>query len=161
MDFAFYDNDPSTGFGARLLRPFRRLLRRIQRPYFYRLRDLLAHLFHRSEVDRHCLNTLEQRVNQLEARSHKPDFTSSPLQAKVLTADYLAMSRRVAAIEDVLTSLHSAQATQLQTELSEMDELAVRLRRLELLVDKLQSVYNLDEILPMNGEAKKTRSNAA
>ena len=100
-------------------------------------------------------------MHHLEVRSHKPDYTSSPLQAKVLTTDYLAMSRRVAAIEDLLSGLHTAQAAQSQTDLSELEEMAVRLRRLELLVDKLQSVYNLDEILPMNGEAKKTRSNAA
>ena len=45
MDFEFYNADPPRTRLRWLLKPFRRLARRIQRPSFHRLRDLLTQLY--------------------------------------------------------------------------------------------------------------------
>jgi predicted nucleic acid-binding Zn-ribbon protein len=58
MDLEFYNNRPARGLG-RIAEPVRRLLRRVQRPYFFRLRDILADL-NRQQV------ALQQRMETVE-----------------------------------------------------------------------------------------------
>ncbi|MGL6076607.1 MAG: hypothetical protein ACRC8S_20830 [Fimbriiglobus sp.] len=166
MNFAFYDFDDHPSRGARLVRPFRRLLRRMQRPYFYRLRDLLTWIYHRSEADRSHIHNLDCRLARLEASSVKTDHAMSPLKAKAFTADYLALSRRLASIEDTLARSIASQEND-STPIDNLDqesdllELSERLTRMEMLVDKLVALYNIDEILPMSTDIQKNRTNAA
>jgi hypothetical protein len=122
MDFEFYNCDPPGGFKARLLRPFRRLLRRVQRPYFQRLRDLLQWLYdrqvavgqrqdvlatHVDAVHRHHLMVEvahRARIDQLEraVAELNDKLTVSQHEKAVFQADYLAVTRRLARLEDLL-----------------------------------------------------------
>lgn len=64
MDFAFYDE-----IGAStVLAPIRRAQRRLLRPTFYRLRDLLHLLFHRQEEGRALVGALRDELAQVRAQ---------------------------------------------------------------------------------------------
>ncbi len=122
MDFEFYNVDPPGGLMLRMLRPFRRILRRVQRPYFLRLRDLLQLLFHRySEVVQRQddfatqLKMVEDhykaRVEHLErAAAHlHGSLTTAQTEKAVFQTDYLAVTRRLARLEDLLIDVLASQ----------------------------------------------------
>jgi hypothetical protein len=87
-DFAFYNAgvDGARGTG-RLLAPARRLLRRILRPIFFRQEAIYREM--QDEIDR-----LRSQVDALSDRTATTD---------AFGWDYLAMARRLAAIEDHLS----------------------------------------------------------
>jgi len=97
MDFEFYNyTSPPTGI-RRLLLPFQRLARRILRPMFNRLRDLLTLLFHRQEEDRRIIADLQNRVLSLEAMV--AELTAN---RRAFHLDHVALTRRVGQLEDLL-----------------------------------------------------------
>lgn len=93
MDFAFYNEIGSGTAGAAVLSPPRRLMRRLLRPTFDRLRDLLQFLFDKHREDR-------ARIEQLERESAA--LRSQLAAVRPLVADYLGVTRRVAELEDQL-----------------------------------------------------------
>jgi hypothetical protein len=97
MDFEFYNYTSRPTGVRRLLVPIQRLLRRILRPMFNRLRDLLTLLFHRQDEDHRTIADLQHRVAALEA-------TVAQLTAsrRAFQLDYVALTRRVAQLEDML-----------------------------------------------------------
>lgn len=122
MDFEFYNVEPSRGFKASLVRLFRRLLRRVQRPYFQRLRDLLQWLSDRQTIADHRHDDLaarleavhnhhltvevqhRERIGQLERAITELNekLTVSQHEKAVFQADYLAVTHRQARLEDLL-----------------------------------------------------------
>jgi hypothetical protein len=128
MDFAFYDHDPDRRGLRSAVRPFRRLLRRLQRPYFHRLRDLLTFLYHthlehqKREDDltahvtaAHDLATqradaLQRQVAELEWKNAelRREWEAARQQLRAFGVDYLAMSRRLAQLEDLLLQVHAS-----------------------------------------------------
>ncbi len=103
MDFEFYNHtSPRSGL-RRLLVPVQRLARRVLRPMFHRLRDLLAHLYHRQQADRETVTELRHRVAALEA-------TVANLTAhyQVVRLDHIALSRRVVQLEEQLNAAKAA-----------------------------------------------------
>lgn len=122
MDFEFYNVEPEGGLLSRLLRPVRRVLRRIQRPYFHRLRDLLQWLFdnQRVQAQRHDelaahVKRLEQqyqaRIEELERTiGHANSALAAAQQEKtVFLTDYLAVTRRLVRLEDLLIDVLASQ----------------------------------------------------
>jgi len=122
MDFEFYNVDPHGGLLARSFRPARRFLRRIQRPYFHRLRDLLQWLFDRQiETSRRQddftvhLKMVEDhykaRIDHLERSiSHVGgELAAAQREKAVFQTDYLAVTRRLARLEDLLIEVLASQ----------------------------------------------------
>lgn len=100
MDFEFYNYlSPPSGI-RRVLLPFQKLARRILRPMFNRLRDLLTLLFDRQQEDRRIIADLQTRVTSLEA-------TVAQLTAnrQAFHLDYVALTRRVGQMEDLLVQV--------------------------------------------------------
>ena len=98
-DFAFYNavEDAPRGW-KRALVPARRLSRRLLRPYFLRLAEILADLSRR-------IDATEKGTRDLHARL---DHTSDQLQETIAFGwDYAAMTRRLAALEDRVEALQS------------------------------------------------------
>jgi len=115
MEFEFYNVEPSGGLMSRMLRPFRRLLRRIQRPYFQRLRDLLQTLYGQQTAQAQRQNDFATQLKTVEdhymARIEQLEKTIAHLHGVVGTVqnekaffqtDYLAVTRRLARLEDLL-----------------------------------------------------------
>jgi hypothetical protein len=97
MDFEFYNYlSQPTGL-RRMMLPMQRLARRVLRPMFNRLRDLLTLLFHRQEEDRRTIADLQNRVTALEAT-----VTQLTANRRAFQLDYVALTRRVAQLEDLL-----------------------------------------------------------
>src|SRR6478672_7552480 len=93
MDFAFYNEIGGGTAGGAVLAPARRSLRRLLRPTFYRLRDLLQFLFDKHREDRARIEQLERETAALRAQmaAYRP-----------LVADYVGVTRRVAELENQL-----------------------------------------------------------
>lgn len=97
MDFEFYNYTSQPTGLRRLLVPMQRMARRILRPMFNRLRDLITLLFHRQEEDRRIIADLQHRVTSLEAT-----VTHLTANRRAFQLDYVALTRRVAQLEDML-----------------------------------------------------------
>ncbi|MDB5350037.1 MAG: hypothetical protein JWN86_1284 [Planctomycetota bacterium] len=98
-DFAFYNE---IGDGPRGLKravvAVRRLLRRLLRPIFLRQAELMASLASR----------LDDHVAKIDEAHRRIDRTSDEIQDTIaLGWDYVAMVRRVAALEDRIEALQS------------------------------------------------------
>ncbi len=97
MDCEFYNyTSPPTG-ARRLVVPAQRLLRRVLRPMFLRLRDLIRHLYDLRQGDVARVAELTQRVAALEATVHQ-----LAAARRALALDHLALARRAAQLEDLL-----------------------------------------------------------
>jgi hypothetical protein len=73
VDLAFYNAAPSTGPLARLAGPARRLVRRLQRPYYHRLRDLLTQLFHTQEGAQRRMDDLSAQCREIDQHARVRD----------------------------------------------------------------------------------------
>lgn len=140
MDFEFYNWTSRPGRGRQLiLVPLQRAVRRVLRPMFQRLRDLLQHLYAVQQTDSARVAELAVRVAALETALQQ---TSSALHQvttsrRALAQDHLAMTRRVAQLEDLL----------LQTLASRPEPAAV--------VDPLDGLYPMTAAAPTNGYRRK------
>src|ERR1700752_298910 len=97
MDFEFYNYTSQPTGMRRLLVPMQRLARRILRPMFNRFRDLITLLFHRQGEDRRIIADLQHRVTSLEAT-----VTQLTANRRAFQLDHVALTRRVAQLEDML-----------------------------------------------------------
>ena len=98
-DFAF-DNESGDGPRGvkRLIVPVRRILRRILRPIFLRQAELMMQL----------AAQLDETDVTLQAVNRRLDHTSDQIQDTIAFGwDYVAMARRLAALEDRVATLHS------------------------------------------------------
>jgi hypothetical protein len=97
MDAAFYNHDTSPQGLRRAILPASRLLRRVQRPYFQRLRDLLAMLWQQNR-DRQC------EIHELREKLATAERTIIDLHTSLrgFQVDYTAVTRRMAHLEDLL-----------------------------------------------------------
>jgi hypothetical protein len=114
MDFEFYNE---IGRGS-VLTPARRGLRRLLRPTFYRLRDLIRLLFDRQQEDRAQLDALRAELADLRARHAALAAEHSELAAvhaavmaelredcarlRPVATEAAGVSRRIAVLEDAL-----------------------------------------------------------
>jgi uncharacterized coiled-coil DUF342 family protein len=93
--------DPAKGLKGAII-PLRRAIRRVLRPMFVRLGDQIDSLAAR-------LDLAENRINEL---SNRHDETNDQLQATVAFGwDYVAMARRLAALEDEISRLRRSDST--------------------------------------------------
>ena len=91
MDDAFDRDAPATGLAGRLAAPVRRILRRLLRPTFDRIRETVQAMTARQDADRARIETLERQVALLQARLDA---------ARPLLTDYLALTRRLGLVEE-------------------------------------------------------------
>src|SRR5262245_45685385 len=93
MDLAFYNEIGGHSAAGLLVRPARRIRRRLLRPTYQRLRDLLQLLFDRQNENRARIEELEGTVASLQSQiaAYRP-----------LVADYIGVTRRLAVLEDQL-----------------------------------------------------------
>ena len=106
-DLAFYEVgcDESSGT-RRLLVLARRVLRRILRPFFLRLVEILQALCDRLDATEAADQVLRAELNDLTARQ---EDLADRLQATIAFGwDYVALVRRVAVLEDRVETLMSA-----------------------------------------------------
>lgn len=97
MDFEFYNYTSPPAGVRRLLIPMQRVLRRILRPMFHRLRDLLTLVYQRQDEDRRQIDHLTHRVAHLEVQ-----LQQAAAARRAFQLDYVALTRRVAQLEDLL-----------------------------------------------------------
>lgn len=95
MDCAFYHSSGSPRGWRRAFVPFQRAVRRVQRPYFQRLHDILLALWHSSRQREHEIHTLHQRLSALE-HSH----AELAQRHRALQMDRGAAARRLAQLEE-------------------------------------------------------------
>jgi hypothetical protein len=159
MDFAFYHADPPPSLLGRAVQPLRRLFRRIQRPYFYRLRDLIAHLFHQQQAISHRCDELAAHIHAVDAALRdRVEAERTPLQPQAFTADYLALTRRLAQLEDLLIDLHARTPAAAPVPAAPEVDLAAFARRLDALeesVAQLSAASQLDAVLPLYSDAQR------
>lgn len=105
MDFEFYNHTSPPVGARRLLIPPQRLLRRVLRPMFHRLRDLIQHLYDLRRGDEARVADLTHRVAALEAA-----LAQVTAARRALALDHLAMTRRLAQLEDLLLQALAARA---------------------------------------------------
>ncbi len=104
QDLAFYDAGCDKPLGPRgLIVPFRRVLRRVQRPFFQRLVAILQSHEERLDTADRSAAGLRGDVDRLQ-RSHR-DLAEQSQAALSFGWDYVAMTRRIAALEDRVESL--------------------------------------------------------
>jgi hypothetical protein len=97
LDLAFYNTGCHDPRGLRWpLVLVRRLLRRLLRPFFLRQVELLQHIIDRLDRDEPILRTVRDDVDRLDQRVET---------VLAFSWDYVAMVRRLAAIEDQLAVL--------------------------------------------------------
>jgi hypothetical protein len=103
-DLAFYNAGCQETKGVRrAVVPFRRALRRLLRPIFYRQVELLQEIWHRLDHIDHSLQALRHEVHTLSLRQDELDE-----QLKTTLAfgwDYVATVRRLAIMEDQIALL--------------------------------------------------------
>lgn len=106
-DLAFYNAGCHDPKGVRkAIVPFRRALRRVLRPAFQRLVEILTSLCDRIDAAEHAHGALRHDVAALRARQ---DRMAGQLQTAVaLGWDYVALTRRLAVLEDRVESLMPA-----------------------------------------------------
>jgi hypothetical protein len=97
MDFDFFNHTSNPKGLRRGLYLMQRTLRMTLRPMLFRLRDLIAHLYHRQEADRAHINDLQNQVQQL-----KEEVARLMVIRRAFQLDHLALTRRVAMLEDML-----------------------------------------------------------
>lgn len=103
MDMAFFHEAPARG-RRRLIVPVRRALRRVLRPYLVHLQGLLA-LHSRSLADHQRL------IREQQEQIHRLEVAHADLKHrfKVGATDHLAVARRLARLEELLTADHSGE----------------------------------------------------
>jgi hypothetical protein len=103
-DLAFFNAGCHEPRGVRkAVVPVRRLLRRVLRPAFQRLVEILNSLCDRLDAEEHATRALRQEVALLRGRQ---DRMAAQLQTAVaLGWDYVALTRRLAVLEDRVESL--------------------------------------------------------
>jgi hypothetical protein len=106
-DFQFYHAGCQEPKGLRrVVVPFRRLLRRLLRPIFQRQAELLAEL---SREQGRLAQRQEQLTGQLENLTRRLEQLDRQVQAATAFGwDYVALVRRLAALEDHVTALLQA-----------------------------------------------------
>ena len=99
-DLAFYNTgcDDPTGKRALLAAP-RRLLRRLLRPFFQRQVDLYRELHERIDAIEHALQIIRERQDRLAAET---------FAGVALGWDHVALSRRLACLEDAVETLSTS-----------------------------------------------------
>jgi septal ring factor EnvC (AmiA/AmiB activator) len=97
MDAAFFNHDTAPRSWRRAFVPLRRVLRRIQRPYFQRLHDLLHNLSQTSRAQQAELQHLQHQAAAAQATIAELRQTLRAFQV-----DYTAVTRRMAHLEDLL-----------------------------------------------------------
>lgn len=95
--FAFYDYLAVGRGRGRLVAPLQRLLRRLLRPAFFRLRDLLHHLFDRQHEQIIATAALSARLSALEDQHQRLSQAH-----RALLLDHTAAARRVMLLEDLI-----------------------------------------------------------
>jgi hypothetical protein len=103
-DLAFYNHGCHEPKGVRkAVVPVRRLLRRMLRPAFQRLVEILTSLCDRLDAEEHATHALRHEMALLRGRQ---DRMAGQLQTAVaLGWDYVALTRRLAVLEDRVESL--------------------------------------------------------
>jgi hypothetical protein len=122
MSSAFYNNDPVPSGRGWLIYPIRRLIRRLQRPYYLKLESVLDDLG--AKLNNACqeLHHVRQELNQARQELQQ-ERQQTGEQVRALTCDHWAVVRRLAAIEDevVTAFLHAQDAPMLPRLLAESD----------------------------------------
>lgn len=104
QDLAFYDAGCDKPVGPRaLIVPFRRGLRRLQRPFFQRLVAILQSHEDRLDAVDHTSASLRADVQRLSQSHHQ--LSAQSQAALSFGWDYVAMARRIAALEDRVEAL--------------------------------------------------------
>ena len=107
MEFAFYNDDAKPrGLRAAAIVPFRRALRRLQRPYFVRLKDLLMTLWQANVEREREIQAMQQRLAMMEV-AHR-DLMQ---RHRALMMDRGASARRLAHLEDLQAKADSPAET--------------------------------------------------
>jgi glycosyltransferase involved in cell wall biosynthesis len=96
VDVNFFDHT-SGGLARTPLTVAQRALRRVLRPMFHRLRDLLHWLHHQDLEQRRAIAELSARLAETEATLARQEA-----QRQAFEADHLAVTRRLASLEDLL-----------------------------------------------------------
>ncbi|QVL33567.1 hypothetical protein KIH39_06550 [Telmatocola sphagniphila] len=97
MDFAFYHHEQNPQGWRKAIVPVRRALRRVQRPYFVRLKDLLVGLWQSDKMLAEDLRKLRMQLEEME-EAHQALVKSH----RALEMDRDALASRLAQIEDVI-----------------------------------------------------------
>ena len=106
--FAFYDYTSSrTGLPARLLVPAQRVARRVLRPMFHRLRDLLQYLGDRQQAQAQDITHVSERVDHSEHRiEYAMQWLVGDHEHIVAMMEQLAATReQLATVQDQLAAL--------------------------------------------------------
>jgi len=101
MSSAFYNDDPIPSGRGWLIYPVRRLIRRLQRPYYLKLQSIIDDITARVDQSRQELNQSRQELNQLWQELQSGRLETSQ-QVRALALDHTAVIRRLAAIQDEL-----------------------------------------------------------
>lgn len=98
-DLAFYNvgTEPGGGFRTLVVAP-RRLLRRLLRPFLYRLVEILQSLCDRLDAEEQASRSLRVEMGELSAR--QDELTESLRTSITLGWDHVALARRLATLED-------------------------------------------------------------
>lgn len=105
MNFAFYDEPYQLRGWRKTVDLPRRLVRRLQRPFFYRLRDLLTFLYHKQLEANMQAAELRQRLAAAEQT-----IAEQRAAARAFAVDYLAVTRRLAHLEDLVLTIQAEPA---------------------------------------------------
>lgn len=132
MDFAFYNEIGGRTFGAKALTPLQRMLRRVLRPVFFRLEELLRQ-FAAEQVSTQQemadlakrLTRAEQTINRLIERLMEADRSAGELAERLTTTE-----AGLAAAERELARLQQAQELARPLE-ADYNALADRVNRVE------------------------------
>jgi alkylhydroperoxidase family enzyme len=96
VDVNFF-NHTSRGLARAPLTAAQRAARRVQRPMFHRLRDLLHWLHHQDLAQQRAIAELSARLAEAEATLARREA-----QRQAFEADHQAVTRRLAQLEDLL-----------------------------------------------------------
>jgi hypothetical protein len=96
VDVNFFDHT-SRGLARAPLTLAQRALRRVLRPMFHRLRDLLHWLHHQDLEQRRTISELSTRLAEAEAALARRE-----VQRQAFEADHRAVTRRLAQLEDLI-----------------------------------------------------------
>jgi hypothetical protein len=108
MNSAFYNSDPIPSGLGWLVYPVRRLIRRIQRPYYFKLQSMIDQMT--AQLDQACQQVHEVQKDLSQVRlelQHERDQNRQ--QVRALSWDHIAVVRRMAAVEDQVVTAVSAE----------------------------------------------------
>ena len=107
MNYDFYNHiSGRRSVKTRALVPAQRLLRRLLRPIFFRLRDIVQYLSDRQQSQNETLTQTITRLNALEEQHIRLAYAH-----QALIQDHMAASRRVVMLEDLILQTTIDQST--------------------------------------------------